>query len=82
VTVTVICHYDHSSPVPQAGDDVKVTGEQLTELYQSFARDFDVVSIEDPFDQDDWETYPKLTAALLGTFTRSEASAGAGTRMH
>ena len=30
------------------------------------AKDFDVVSIEDPFDQDDWETYPRLTASLLG----------------
>jgi len=43
-----------------------LTGEKLTELYISFAKDYDVVSIEDPFDQDDWDTYPKLTAALLG----------------
>ena len=27
------------------------------------AQDYPVVSIEDPFDQDDWEGYAKLTAA-------------------
>jgi len=49
-----------------AGDDVKLNGEKLTALYQSFVKDYDVVSIEDPFDQDDWEHYPKLTGALQG----------------
>jgi enolase len=29
-------------------------------------QDYDVISIEDPFDQDDWEHYPKLTSALQG----------------
>ena len=28
-----------------------------------FIRDYPVVSIEDPFDQDDWEGYAKLTAS-------------------
>jgi len=49
-----------------AGADVKLSGEKLTALYESFVKDYDVVSIEDPFDQDDWEHYPKLTAALQG----------------
>jgi len=30
---------------------------QLSELYQSFIRDFPIISIEDPFDQDDWDAY-------------------------
>ncbi|NWS13937.1 ENOB enolase, partial [Pachyramphus minor] len=32
-----------------------ITGEQLGQLYKNFIKDYPVVSIEDPFDQDDWE---------------------------
>jgi enolase len=40
------------------------TGDQMIELYKQFAREYGLVSIEDPFDQDDWTSYPKLTAAV------------------
>ena len=30
-------------------------------MYQGFIKDYPVISIEDPFDQDDWEGYAKLT---------------------
>jgi enolase len=40
------------------------TGEELIKMYEEFVKEFPVVSIEDPFDQDDWETYTKLTAEL------------------
>jgi len=40
------------------------TREELAELYKEFVRDFPVISIEDPFDQDDWEGYQKLTSAI------------------
>jgi len=40
------------------------TGEEMIELYKQFAEEYGLVSIEDPFDQDDWETYPKLTEAV------------------
>jgi len=43
-----------------------VTGDQLVEMYTQFANEFPIVSIEDPFDQDDTEFYPKLTAAIGG----------------
>uniref|UniRef100_A0A2I2Z091 phosphopyruvate hydratase n=1 Tax=Gorilla gorilla gorilla TaxID=9595 RepID=A0A2I2Z091_GORGO len=39
-----------------------ITGDQLGALYQDFVRDYPVVSIEDPFDQDDWAAWSKLTA--------------------
>lgn len=48
---------------PNDGSD-KVTGPGLADIYKDFAKDFPLVSIEDPFDQDDWENYTKLTAAL------------------
>ena len=40
----------------------KITSEELSEMYAKFIKDFSVVSIEDTFDQDDWEAYTKFTA--------------------
>eukprot|EP01118_Nematostelium_gracile_P019425 TRINITY_DN89_c0_g1_i1.p1 TRINITY_DN89_c0_g1~~TRINITY_DN89_c0_g1_i1.p1 ORF type:complete len:435 (+),score=167.19 TRINITY_DN89_c0_g1_i1:77-1381(+) len=45
------------------------SGDELIQLYESFVKEFPVISIEDPFDQDDWTTYTKLTAEL-GTNTQ------------
>ncbi|XP_006161874.1 alpha-enolase-like [Tupaia chinensis] len=39
-----------------------ITPEQLADLYKSFIMDYPVVSIKDPFDQDDWNTWQKFTA--------------------
>ncbi|XP_072735812.1 gamma-enolase isoform X1 [Ciconia boyciana] len=39
-----------------------ISSDELGDLYQSFVRDYPVVSIEDPFDQDDWEAWSKFTA--------------------
>ncbi|OQV19253.1 Alpha-enolase [Hypsibius exemplaris] len=36
-------------------------GPQLADLYKSWIKDFDIVSIEDPFEQDDWESWVNLT---------------------
>ncbi|KAL1765775.1 alpha-enolase [Sigmodon hispidus] len=40
-----------------------ISPDQLADLYKSFIRDYPVVSIEDPFDQDDWEAWQKFTAS-------------------
>lgn len=40
------------------------TGDEMIELYKRFIDEYGLVSIEDPFDQDDWENYSKLTAAV------------------
>ena len=40
------------------------TGDEMVELYNEFINDYGLVSIEDPFDQDDWDTYAKLTEAV------------------
>jgi len=39
-----------------------ITSDELCEMYKGFVRDAPVVSIEDPFDQDDWAGWTKLTA--------------------
>lgn len=42
----------------------KISGDQLKELYKKFSSEYPIVSIEDPFDQDDWEHYSKLTGEI------------------
>ncbi|PSS34904.1 Enolase [Actinidia chinensis var. chinensis] len=42
----------------------KITGDQLKDLYKSFVDEYPIVSIEDPFDQDDWEHYTKMTCEI------------------
>lgn len=39
-----------------------ITGEQLGEIYRGFIKDYPVVSIEDPFDQDDWEAWKRFVS--------------------
>jgi len=38
--------------------------DQLLKVYESFVEKFPVVSIEDPFDQDDWAAWGNITKAL------------------
>ncbi|KAK3518909.1 hypothetical protein QTP70_014916 [Hemibagrus guttatus] len=47
-------------------DDPKryITGTELGDLYKSFIRNYPVMSIEDPFDQDDWQNWTKFTASV------------------
>jgi enolase len=42
-----------------------LTGIQLSDLYKSFIDEYPIVSIEDPFDQDDWDSYAHLTATTV-----------------
>jgi enolase len=42
----------------------QLSSDKLTELYKSFADEFPIVSIEDPFDQNDWDAYAKMTALI------------------
>lgn len=37
-----------------------LTSSQLADLYKSFVKEYPIVSIEDPFDQDDWAAYTSL----------------------
>ena len=55
--------YDLNFKVKGGKKDLQ-TGAQMGDLYRSFIRDFGVISIEDPFDQDDWDSYVALTSSL------------------
>jgi enolase len=43
------------------GSQVK-TGGELLDLYKHFCKDYPIITIEDPFDQDDWDSTAALTS--------------------
>merc|ERR1711971_1445074 len=58
-----------------------VSTDQLCEMYHGFIKDAPVVSIEDGFDQDDWEGWTKLTGSTeiqIGSVTESIAAHNPG----
>uniref|UniRef100_A0A672H1P6 phosphopyruvate hydratase n=1 Tax=Salarias fasciatus TaxID=181472 RepID=A0A672H1P6_SALFA len=40
-----------------------ISPDELADLYKSFVKDYPVVSIEDPFDQDDWAAWTNFTGS-------------------
>ncbi|KAI8894064.1 Enolase, C-terminal TIM barrel domain-containing protein [Globomyces pollinis-pini] len=55
--------YDLDFKNPNSDKSLHLPGPKLAELYQSFIKDYPIVSIEDPFDQDDWESWTHLTGS-------------------
>jgi len=49
--------YDLDFKNPDSGADMKKTAAQLCEYYKAWLDKYPFVSIEDPFDQDDWDAY-------------------------
>jgi enolase len=41
-----------------------LSGKELTSLYKGFVDKYPIVSIEDPFDQDDWEAWKHVTSEV------------------
>jgi len=46
------------------GEEHWLSGEELAKLYLSFVEKYPLISIEDPFDQDDFESYARLLKLL------------------
>jgi len=55
--------YDLDFKNPQSDKSKWLTPDKLQGLYQEFINEFPIVSIEDPFDQDDWGAWASITAA-------------------
>ena len=53
--------YDLDFKNPASDPATYLESNKLAELYQEFIKDFPMVSIEDPFDQDDWAAWTSLT---------------------
>ena len=57
--------YDLGSKRPIADPATKLTPDELIKYYETeWLAKYPFVSIEDPFDQDDWEAYTKFQAAV------------------
>lgn len=41
-----------------------LSAQSLCDLYKEFVKDFPIVSIEDPFDQDDWSSWASLQSSV------------------
>ncbi|KAL5533785.1 hypothetical protein ACEPAG_245 [Sanghuangporus baumii] len=54
--------YDLDFKNPNSDPTKWITGKQLSDLYISYVKKYPIVSIEDPFDQDDWEAWSHFTA--------------------
>lgn len=44
--------------------DKKITGVAMQELIEKYCAQFPIVSVEDPFDQDDFESYARITQKI------------------
>merc|ERR1719293_110603 len=54
-------------PEAEKGDPaLKMTGAQLADFYAGLCKDFPIITIEDPFDQDDWAAWTLFTEKIGG----------------
>jgi len=53
--------YDLDFKNPNSDQSKTLNGAQLADLYMSFAAEYPIVTIEDAYDQDDWESWSMLT---------------------
>lgn len=56
--------YDLDFKTASNDGSMVLTGPKLAELYADLCNKYPIVSIEDPFDQDDWENYTAFTKAV------------------
>jgi enolase len=54
--------YDLDFKNPNSPDSMKKTADEMITYYKDWFAKYPFVSIEDPFDQDDWEAYTKFQA--------------------
>jgi enolase len=59
--------YDLDFKNPNSADSMKMTSDQLIEYYKVWLAKYPLVSIEDPFDQDDWQAYSKFVSQVGST---------------
>mmetsp|Transcript_12666 Transcript_12666/g.41541 ORF Transcript_12666/g.41541 Transcript_12666/m.41541 type:complete len:458 (+) Transcript_12666:61-1434(+) len=55
---------DFKTSGPDKDGSLKLSGDELLAMYAKISADYPIVTIEDPFDQDDWDNWTKITAAL------------------
>lgn len=53
--------YDLDFKNPNGDKSKYITGQELADLYIGYIKKYPILSIEDPFDQDDWEAWSHFT---------------------
>ena len=66
-----LSRYDLDFKNPASAPESKISGAALADMYRSFIADYPIVSIEDPFDQDDFASYTALTASVKEQMVRA-----------
>merc|ERR1719215_1247039 len=61
--------YDLDFKNPNSAPEMKKTAAELIEYYKAWLSKYPFVSIEDPFDQDDWDAY-KMFMEAVGSKTQ------------
>uniref|UniRef100_A0A1I8G2P6 Enolase n=1 Tax=Macrostomum lignano TaxID=282301 RepID=A0A1I8G2P6_9PLAT len=56
--------YDLDFKNPNSDKSAWLSSDQLADVYKSMMAKYPIVSIEDPFDQDDWAAYTKFTGGV------------------
>lgn len=56
--------YDLDFKNPKSDAKSWINSDKLAAMYMDFIKNFPIVSIEDPFEQDDWDAWTKFTDAV------------------
>ncbi|CAN6622161.1 hypothetical protein TRVA0_008S03312 [Trichomonascus vanleenenianus] len=56
--------YDLDFKNPNSDPSKWLTGDQMIDLYKKLLKKYPIVSLEDPFGEDDWETWTKFNANI------------------
>jgi len=74
--------YDLDFKTKNKDDSGHITGKQLADLYQSFIAEYPIVSLEDVFDQDDWESWTNFMAKTKIQIVGDDLTVTNPKRMH
>ena len=55
---------DFKTSGPDKDTSAVLTGDEMVAFYKKLIDEYPIVTIEDPFDQDDWENWSKIVAAV------------------
>ena len=55
---------DFKTSGPEKDTSAVYTGDEMVAFYKKLIDEYPIVTIEDPFDQDDWENWTKIVAAV------------------
>lgn len=57
---------DFKSAVGEKDPNMMLSGDELMALYSKMCKEYPVLTVEDPFDQNDWDNWSKFTKSIGG----------------